>query len=306
MAFGYGHLTWEWKRGIRGCLHPLLIAIPYKILAILNIDNPATIKIANQLIGLITASGCDWATFRLAQRLFGHDVANDALICQLLSWCYFFCMPRTLSNSLEAALTTAALAFWPWIGGSPGGAERRALALAAAAFLVRPTSALLFAPLALAHICGLAAAGDRAAAARFLANGAAAAAAVGLCAGALADRACYGRWVVSPAEFLRFNVLEGGAAIYGTHPWHWYLVEVRRRRRHRSCVLHARLLPLLRLAAWMKPQHSEFLSRAPSLSPTHGLLHVSFWEWGPIARRRLVAAALCGPPARHRDTARAS
>lgn len=43
-----------------------------------------------------------------------------------------------------------------------------------------------------------------------------------LAAGAL-DRAFYGRWVLVPWEFLKFNVLSGGAAQYGSHPWHWYL-----------------------------------------------------------------------------------
>lgn len=34
----YGHLTWEWSRGIRSYIHPLLISIIYRILAWLNYD----------------------------------------------------------------------------------------------------------------------------------------------------------------------------------------------------------------------------------------------------------------------------
>lgn len=40
ITFGYGHLTWEWKRGIRSYLHPLLFAFLYKVLALLGIDTP--------------------------------------------------------------------------------------------------------------------------------------------------------------------------------------------------------------------------------------------------------------------------
>ncbi|DBA74157.1 TPA: hypothetical protein ACH3X1_010956 [Trebouxia sp. C0004] len=39
--------------------------------------------------------------------------------------------------------------------------------------------------------------------------------------GALVDRAAYGRWVLVPWEFLKFNLFQGGSAMYGSHPWHW-------------------------------------------------------------------------------------
>ena len=34
------------------------------------------------------------------------------LICQLFSWFTFYCAPRTLSNSLEAAVTPIVLYYW--------------------------------------------------------------------------------------------------------------------------------------------------------------------------------------------------
>ena len=36
----YGHLTWEWKKGIRSYLHPVLFAVLYKVLSILGLDTP--------------------------------------------------------------------------------------------------------------------------------------------------------------------------------------------------------------------------------------------------------------------------
>jgi hypothetical protein len=36
----YGHLTWEWQRGLRSYLHPLIFAALYKILALLRLDTP--------------------------------------------------------------------------------------------------------------------------------------------------------------------------------------------------------------------------------------------------------------------------
>ena len=56
----------------------------------------------------------DAAVFELARRIFGRTVAWQALACQLMSASYFYCMSRSLSNSLETALTLGALALWPW------------------------------------------------------------------------------------------------------------------------------------------------------------------------------------------------
>lgn len=39
----------------------------------------------------------------------------------------------------------------------------------------------------------------------------------------LIDRYFYGKWVFSIYEFLKFNVLDGNASMYGVHPWHWYI-----------------------------------------------------------------------------------
>lgn len=36
----FGHLTWEWEKGIRSFLHPLLFALLYKRLALLGLDTP--------------------------------------------------------------------------------------------------------------------------------------------------------------------------------------------------------------------------------------------------------------------------
>jgi len=35
----------------------------------------------------------------------------------------------------------------------------------------------------------------------------------------------YSSWVFVPWNFIRFNLLQDGAAQYGVHPWYWYLTE---------------------------------------------------------------------------------
>lgn len=52
-----------------------------------------------------------------------------------------------------------------------------------------------------------------------------AAAASVVAVGVLVDRVGYGRWVLPLWSFLRFNLLSGGSALYGTHHFLWYYVE---------------------------------------------------------------------------------
>ena len=46
-----------------------------------------------------------------------------------------------------------------------------------------------------------------------------------LCVSAGLDRlpCCYGAWTLVQLNFVRFNLLDGGSALFGAHPWHWYL-----------------------------------------------------------------------------------
>ncbi|KAK6151508.1 hypothetical protein DH2020_014143 [Rehmannia glutinosa] len=107
IAFGYGHLTWEWKKGIRSYLHPVLFAALYKVLAFLRLDIP-------------------WF--------------------MLTNWFMFFCITQTLSNSLETVLTLVSLYYWLCLRASssavPSDSRKCALAVAAVACAIRPTSAI--------------------------------------------------------------------------------------------------------------------------------------------------------------------
>lgn len=58
----------------------------------------------------------------------------------------FFCITRTLSNSLETVLTVVSVYYWPCLRASstavPSGSRKLALAVAAVACAIRPTSAI--------------------------------------------------------------------------------------------------------------------------------------------------------------------
>ena len=69
-----------------------------------------------RLVQGVMASVGDLYLFFLSRRLAGHEVAQWTLLCQLLSWFTGYCCTRTLSNSMETVLVTAALFYFPWPG----------------------------------------------------------------------------------------------------------------------------------------------------------------------------------------------
>jgi len=49
----YGYMTWEWKRGIRSYLHPMLFAFLYKLLQVTGLDTPYIMVCFSIFFGLI-------------------------------------------------------------------------------------------------------------------------------------------------------------------------------------------------------------------------------------------------------------
>ncbi|KAH7569299.1 hypothetical protein JRO89_XS06G0140200 [Xanthoceras sorbifolium] len=146
IVFGYGHLTWEWKEGIRSYLHPMLFALLYKILAILHLDFPWFMVKAPRLLQSIFSAVGDLYLYKLSNALFNDRVAKWALVCQLANWFMFFCFNRTFSNCLETVLTLVGLYYWPCMRASSSrvslGSRKWGLAVAALACAIRPTSAI--------------------------------------------------------------------------------------------------------------------------------------------------------------------
>eukprot|EP01062_Namystynia_karyoxenos_P045309 TRINITY_DN33653_c0_g1_i2.p2 TRINITY_DN33653_c0_g1~~TRINITY_DN33653_c0_g1_i2.p2 ORF type:complete len:592 (+),score=184.24 TRINITY_DN33653_c0_g1_i2:57-1778(+) len=228
LVFGVGELTWEWRRGLRGWLHPLLFAAPLWLLRAAGLDSGAAVIAAPRVVQGLLAWAADLLAFVLARLLFpsAPGAAPAAVFLSATSWFAFYGMQRTFSNSAEAAASLAAFCLLPHPGRAGGGAAPLRALLSASlaagvAVALRPTALLLWGPLlacsaaARRGLCG-AAGGVLACAAGGLAVSAAAVA---------LDTALYGRFVVAPLEFVRFNVLSGGAAHFGTHPFHWYFTQ---------------------------------------------------------------------------------
>ncbi|KAJ7955719.1 Mannosyltransferase [Quillaja saponaria] len=223
IAFGYGHLTWEWKKGIRSYLHPVVFVVLYKILAVLHLDNPWFMMKAPRLLQSIFSAIGDLYLYKLSDVLFGDYVSKWALFSQLTNWFMFFCFPRTLSNSLETVLTLVGLYYWPCMrsSSSKGSFKFRkwGLAVAALACAVRPTSAVTWLYVGLLELFMT---HNRL---RFIFLEVAPIGILVLGLVCLLDRFMYGSWILVPLNFLKFNFLSSGGDYYGTHKWHWYFTQ---------------------------------------------------------------------------------
>ncbi|CAN4084330.1 unnamed protein product [Withania somnifera] len=220
ISFGYGHLTWEWEKGIRSYLHPVIFAALYKILALLHLDKPWFMIRTPRLLQSIFSAFGDLYLFKLSQEIFGDRIAKFALFAQLTNWFMFFCITRTLSNSLETVLTLVSLYYWPCIRSSASkisrGSRKWGLALAALACAIRPTSAITWIYIGLLELYLTR---DKL---KFVLLEVIPIGTLILGLTFLVDRWMYGTWVLVPLNFLKFNFLTSGGDYYGTHVWHWY------------------------------------------------------------------------------------
>lgn len=230
-VFGYGFLTWEWQatEALRGVLHPLVFALPFAVLRVTGTDSRLMVWLVPRLLQGVMAALTDCALATLVERSFTSLALRRRVRSMLLcSWFVAYCMSRTYANCLETLLVLTALALWR----NPAQTSRwRALSIAALACLVRPTAFVYFVTPALYELVGAWRISGRRVVVFVRDLVCIAVAAIGV--GIALDSFVYAQlwpsssgafeWRFSLLNFARFNVVEGGSAQYGTHPWHWYL-----------------------------------------------------------------------------------
>lgn len=220
MVFGYGHLTWEWKKGIRSYLHPLMFALLYKVLAFLGLDTPWFMMKAPRLLQSMVSSVGDIYLYKLSRIFFNDQVAKFALFSQLSNWFMFFCIPRTLSNSLETVLTVMGLYYWLGVPKySPFNSRKKALFISALACAIRPTSVLIWLYVGIYDFLRIQKK------LRFLFLEVLPIGIFVFALTCLLDWWMYGSWTFVAINFIKFNFFSSGGDYYGTHVWHWYFTQ---------------------------------------------------------------------------------
>ncbi|OAD01713.1 glycosyltransferase family 22 protein, partial [Mucor lusitanicus CBS 277.49] len=230
LVFGNGYLTWEWREKIRSFAHPLAIAMVYKLIQVVGLDSTHVLVAAPRYFQATLAAVADVATYTLAKKVIGNDIALSMLFTTLCSWFNFLMAARTLSNSMEMVFTIIALNYWPLpgivktTGKSWVKRYRISLVFASIACVMRPTNGLIWLFLGIQLllcsssrfkvasnamlICGLVVALD-----------------------VVVDTRLYNQgWtdfmrhlVFTPYLFFKINVVNNVSLLYGVHTWHWYV-----------------------------------------------------------------------------------
>ncbi|KIV99274.1 uncharacterized protein PV09_09042 [Verruconis gallopava] len=249
-------ITWEWRHQLRSSLHPVLFAAVYRAAALLSAfldltpaSEAAVLLVAPRVVQAVSAASLDFFTWRLGRRIFGSTsrAAWTILAVSTLSPWQWFCSTRTLSNSLEASLTAAALYCWPWDwmlparndelkSPNPSRTSRPSVAssrvdedrsrpglsllLAAVASILRPTNVLVWIPIALQTLSKVSSRRRYELIVKAVVNGTAVA-----LFSAIADRSFYGFFTFPPLRFLTFNIYQDLAVFYGRHRPDYYLTE---------------------------------------------------------------------------------
>ena len=210
VVHGKGQLTWEWHQGLRSFMFPLPFAVAFKALQLLGMDTAFTYWLVPKLMAGAVAFCIDHAAYSYAKTLFGPEVAFYTLCMTLTSWWHAFLATRTQSNIIETLALLVALQqkdFFRFLLASGLGCSLRIT------FVV---------PVLLPALNFFRAAYEQG---RIFRYGLLTIIMIGgwIAFIAAVDYLFYGRWLCTPWEFVRFNVIEGHSALFGSHPWHWYV-----------------------------------------------------------------------------------
>ncbi|KAJ8720607.1 hypothetical protein PYW08_006072 [Mythimna loreyi] len=275
-AFGYGALTWEWQQGIRSYLYPSVVAALYSLLNITGLDYPEALVLLPRILQAVISAAADYSFYKWTGN------RKWALFLILTSWFWFYTSGRTLLQTLETALVAIALSLFPFKGGKLGYYEKenpKWIWLAVLSVFLRPTSAPLWLVLGAYNLFTTNQGRLRLAVRTYVP--------IALVAGGALvalDSYFYGRLVVTPWEFFRFNVLHDVASFYGQHPWHWYLTQ------GIPAVLGINLLPVLWGITNVLRRPKE--NKIGGLLLAAAALHVALYSFVPHKEFRFVLPLL--------------
>ncbi|KAH8981026.1 Alg9-like mannosyltransferase family-domain-containing protein [Lactarius akahatsu] len=261
-VFGYGDLTWEWtsKPPIRSILYPALNVPIYWVLKILNLDQTSLLVAAPKVMHGLLAAGTDIWVREVARKTLGQRYVPATFFLSLTSFFHALSLSRSMSNSLEATLTTAALGYYPWDATIlPTRSQlRKFLVFIALACSIRVTNAItwvfLFPPL-------LWQLRRNSALLRVFVTDTLATICVTLSLLFTFDSMYSGAPTLTPLNFLRVNA-SSVSLFYGSAPWHYYLVQA---------------LPLLAGPALPFVLHGAYLALTQGPRPLKLLLHTVIW-----------------------------
>ncbi|VDN05192.1 unnamed protein product [Thelazia callipaeda] len=216
-VYGTGYLSWEWIASIRSVLHPAIIGLLYFVGCALSIDSAVFIIQAPRVLHALLFAFSDYFYYKLCKRIVSSNTAKYALMSYLSSWFVWYCAPRTLSNTLETALTIVALQWYPLSTSDLKRSCGPYMSIGLITLLIRPTAILIWIPFGLWHLW------RAELRVKLLLHTCLPSCLPILLFVVLLDSVAYGKFTVTIWNFIRFNVLEGGSDHFGSHSWHWFI-----------------------------------------------------------------------------------
>ncbi|RHW69042.1 GPI alpha-mannosyltransferase III [Trypanosoma brucei equiperdum] len=251
MVFGKGHLPWEWRYGLRSVLFPAVVALPFYLLKLLGRDTTWAVWFAPRVLQALVLTLIDVSVFCMgatldellakrelelaeetrqsktkgfsyfcevsvsrSRRGICNSISYTALLLSLSNWYMAYCGVRLYGNVIEALLVLLTLQ------------QRRYvpfLLLTGLASAIRVTSAVVLSPLVFRHLANATREhGFIRGLFRIVLTGLIVLVAV-LGGVMVLDYCFYGRWVLTPLAFFRFNVLHNLSRFFGEHPWYFYV-----------------------------------------------------------------------------------
>lgn len=222
LVFGYGFVPWEYKNVIRSIAHPLIYALPWKVLQALRMDSTTAVLLVPKIIGGVQAGIGEFYSIKFIQKRWPRTGKLAILVMLFSPWHNFFAT-RSFSNALETALTAYALYKWPFEWSTALSTDEsyseylettiKSLSAIGFATIVRPTTVLLWILPALQQI------GRYRTTFIFEATFVAY---VVLQYSVILDSFYYGSICLPVLNFLKFNA-SGSASFYGVNNWHYYI-----------------------------------------------------------------------------------
>lgn len=225
-------LTWEWTRRAitsaslweksrHGPLRSHLAILPtyvfYVVIKLLKIDTPFLVSRGPMLVhAAFVAAPTDYLVWYLADN---PSSSRWSLFCSLTSWFQAYTLVRTYSNSIETVLLLGGMALLR----SPNKTTHSlAYVLGGMSVAIRFTSLAAWIPLGVLFAWKQSTTSWKERLV-YLVNPCATCGMLGFGISLLVDRCFYGFWTIPLLANLQFNVVEGMGALYGSHPFHWYV-----------------------------------------------------------------------------------
>ncbi|KAG1903746.1 glycosyltransferase family 22 protein, partial [Suillus fuscotomentosus] len=226
-VFGYGHLTWEWVSPVplRSIIYPALNMPPFWIIKTLGLDAryPELLITGPRIVHGLLAAITDIWICEITRQILNDAFVPTAYFVSLTSLFHSLSLSRSMSNSLETSLTTAALSYYPWNNAQSMQVQstrtRMCIVFAALACAIRPTNAIIW-----VYMFGLLflRLGHRLSRGSSLIRDCCVIGTGTILAVFALDSAFYGRPALSLLNFLRVNA-SPVSLFYGSSPWHYYL-----------------------------------------------------------------------------------